>query len=224
VTDRCGCRVRGSCSFPGTILIVDPSASNLYASQRFKLWKDADSKFRSELDVRYTDAFLLIYVTTSTGSEVVLASVSAEARLDRPVDVSGVPLGVHSLGSLMLLLYTDTQQWVLFYEDNILTDSLSPDARWPVEPGKAIAPRHSQCAVHHHAGEQPLPLRATPRRGDGGPGIAVSRHGAVRIAAGASRSVRRQRRLAAPQGTLRSAREASDAPVDRQCRVDEGGE
>ena len=125
--------------FPGTILIVDPSASNLYASQRFKLWKDADSKFRSELDVRYTDAFLLIYVTTSTGSEVVLASVSAEARLDRPVDVSGVPLGVHSLGSLMLLLYTDTQQWVLFYEDNILTDSLSPDARWPVEPGKAIA-------------------------------------------------------------------------------------
>lgn len=125
--------------FPGTVVIIDPAASNLYAHQRFRLWKDADSKFRSELTLRYTDAFLLIYVATATGSEVVLASVNADARLDRPVDVTGTPLGVHSLGSAMLLVYTDTQQSVLLYEDNILIDSLDPDATWPVEPGTAIA-------------------------------------------------------------------------------------
>ena len=35
------------------------------------------------------------------------------------------------------MTYTDTQQLVLFYEDDILTDSLDPQATWPVEPGQA---------------------------------------------------------------------------------------
>jgi hypothetical protein len=125
--------------FPGTILIVDPSASNLYAHQHFKLWKNADSKFRSELTLRYTDSFPVIYVASAAGNELVLASTKAEARLDRPVDVKGTPLAVRSLGSLMLLVHTDTQRFVLFYEDNILTDSLNPHATWPVEPGSAIS-------------------------------------------------------------------------------------
>ena len=125
--------------FPGTILIVDPSASNLYAHQHFKLWKDADSKFRSELTLRYTDSFPVIYVASGAGNELVLASTKAEARLDRPVDVKGTPLAVRSLGSLMLLVHTDTQRFVLFYEDNILTDSLNPQTTWPVEPGSAIS-------------------------------------------------------------------------------------
>src|SRR6266508_1964597 len=48
-------------------------------------------------------------------------------------------LAVRSLGSLMLLVHTHTQRFVLFYEDNILTDSLNPQTTWPVEPGSAIS-------------------------------------------------------------------------------------
>jgi hypothetical protein len=125
--------------FPGALVIIDPAASNLYANQRFRLWRDADSRFRSELVLRYTDSFLLIYVANASGGEVVLTTANAEARLDRPVDVKGVPFDVHSLASRMLLVHTDAQQWVLFYEDNILADSLDPNATWPVEPGQTIA-------------------------------------------------------------------------------------
>jgi hypothetical protein len=122
---------------PGLILITDPQASNLYAHQHFRLWKDADSKYRSELNLRYTNSFPVTYVAAAIGSELVLVGTNAEARLDRPVDVIGIPLAVHTLGSLLLLTYTDTQQFVFFYEDNILTDSLDPQATWPVEPGEA---------------------------------------------------------------------------------------
>jgi hypothetical protein len=125
--------------WPGLVLIADLHASNLNAHQHFRLWKDSDSKFRSELNLRYTDSFPVIYAAAATGSEILLAAVDAEARLDRPVDVTGTPLPVHSLGSLLLLTYTDTRQDVFFYEDNILTDSLDPRATWPVEPGEAIS-------------------------------------------------------------------------------------
>jgi hypothetical protein len=125
--------------WPGMLLIADSKASNRYAHQRFHLWKDVDSKFRSSLEVRCTDAFAVVYVAAAGGTEQLLAIVNAEARIDRPVDVKGTPLPVHTLNSSLLLTYTDTQQWAFFYEDNILTDSLDPQASWPVKPGEAIS-------------------------------------------------------------------------------------
>ena len=124
---------------PGVIFITDAKASARYAHQHLRLWKDGDSKFRSELNLRYTDAFPLTYVVATNGNEVVLAGTNAEARLDRPVDVQGTPFPVRTLASSLLLTYNDTQQFAFFYEDNILTDSLAPGATWPVEPGEAIS-------------------------------------------------------------------------------------
>ena len=64
---------------PGLIVIIDPEASNLYAHQRLRLWKDADSKFRSQMDLRYTDSFSLTYASAATGSELVLAQTDIDA-------------------------------------------------------------------------------------------------------------------------------------------------
>ena len=41
--------------WPGLIYIVDAQASNRYARQRFRLWKDATSAFRSEIDLAYSE-------------------------------------------------------------------------------------------------------------------------------------------------------------------------
>jgi len=125
--------------WPGMVLITDANASNRYARQSLQLWKDADSKFRSSLQMRCTDAFALTYVSDAAGTELLLAVVDAEARIDRPVDVKGTPLPVHTLKSSLLLTYADAEQWAFFFEDNILTDSLDPQATWPVEPGAAIS-------------------------------------------------------------------------------------
>jgi len=125
--------------WPGLIFIIDPLASNRFARQRFRLWKDASSSFRSELDVSYTDAFLVSYAAAASGSELLLAVADADARLDRPVDVTGTPFPVHTRGSRLVLTYTDAKQWAFFYDDNILVDSLDPHATWPVNPGQAIS-------------------------------------------------------------------------------------
>ena len=124
---------------PGLIVIIDSDASNIYANQRLLLWKDADSKFRSRMDLRYADSFGVTYVTAATGSEMVLAQANIDARIDRPVDVKGTPFPVHTLKSLVSLIYTDEKQFAFVYDDNILVDSLDPLAKWPVEPGKFIS-------------------------------------------------------------------------------------
>lgn len=124
---------------PGLIFIIDPKASDLYGRQRLLLWKDVSSKFRSEIDLSFTDAFLLIYAAATSGNELLVAQADANARLDRPVDVSGIPFPIRTLNSLLALGYSDARQTAFLYDDNILVDSLDPAATWPVEPGKAIS-------------------------------------------------------------------------------------
>jgi hypothetical protein len=124
---------------PGLIVVADLHASNRYANQRFRLWRDEDSRFRSELSLRYTASFPVFYAAAAAGSELVLAAASADARLDRPVDVAGTPFPARTTGSWLLLAHTDTARLVSFYEDSILLDSLAPDATWPVEPGQAVS-------------------------------------------------------------------------------------
>jgi hypothetical protein len=124
---------------PGTLAVIDFEASNLQAHQRLRLWKDADSKYRSTIDVRFTGAFPVVYVADASGSELLFTVANSEARLDRPVDVKGGPLPVRSLNSLFVLSHTDQHRFVALYDDNILIDSLDPDARWPVEPGQAVS-------------------------------------------------------------------------------------
>lgn len=123
--------------WPGLIVITDPHASNRYAHQMLRLWKDADSRFRSEIRLRYAHDFALSYLSAAAGSEAVLAQAGAEARLDRPVDVQGTPLPIHTLGSLLLLVFTDTARLAFLYDDNILVDSLDPAATWPLDRERA---------------------------------------------------------------------------------------
>ena len=124
---------------PGLIFLIDAKAFDRYGRQRLLLWKDDSSKFRSEIDLGFTDAFLLIYSAATSGNELLVAEADAEARLDRPVDVSGTPFPIRTLDSLLALGYSDARQTAFLYDDNILVDSLDPAATWPVEPGKAIS-------------------------------------------------------------------------------------
>jgi hypothetical protein len=122
---------------PGLILLAEPHASNRYAHQTLRLWRDADSRFRSEIALRTTDAFALTYAAAAAGSEALFVQTDAEARLDRPVDVKGTPFPVHTLRSLLQLAYTDAAQFAFLYDDDILADSLDPKAAWPLQGDRA---------------------------------------------------------------------------------------
>ncbi|MGQ0679968.1 MAG: hypothetical protein ACT4OM_10020 [Actinomycetota bacterium] len=121
--------------WPGSIFILDDDASNLFAHQEFRLWKDEDSRFRSELELRYTDSFALFYSSNSQGTEMVMSRAKVEARIDRPVDVRGDPLSVRTTDSQLILTYSDDQQGVSIYDDNILADAMKAGTTWPEVPG-----------------------------------------------------------------------------------------
>lgn len=124
---------------PGLLLITDVQASNRYAHQTLRLWKDADSRFRSTLALRYSDSFAVTYAAATAGSEVLAAQTNAQARLDRPVDVKGTPLPIRTLGSLLVLSFTDDEQLAFLYDDNILADSVDPQATGLLKNGRPLS-------------------------------------------------------------------------------------
>ena len=123
----------------GALLITDTNASNRYANQRLRLWREDLTRPRCDMHLQYTDLFTLTYVSAAIGSEIVLAQTNATASIDRPVDVRGVPLSVQTLKSLIALGYTDAQQTAVLFDDNILVDSLDPSVIRPVTPGKVTS-------------------------------------------------------------------------------------
>ncbi|MCB0624804.1 MAG: hypothetical protein KDC43_13045, partial [Saprospiraceae bacterium] len=104
---------------------------NLYANQRFLMWKDDDSAYRSSVELQFTDSFPLFYLAGSQGAEIVFAETNAESRQDRPVDVAGRAMEVKTKKSLFVLSYTETLQLVYLYDDNILVDNLDPNVPLP---------------------------------------------------------------------------------------------
>ncbi len=133
----------------GAILITDTNASNRYADQKLRFWREDLTRPRCELHLQYTDLFTLTYVTSTNGSEVLLAQANATGSIDRPVDVRGTPLGINTLRSLFALGYTDAQQTAALFDDNILVDALDPGNIRPVSPGKptSIAIRNALFSV-----------------------------------------------------------------------------
>ena len=117
--------------YPGLLTIADLQAGNLYANQRFLMWKDDDSAYRSSVELQFTDSFPLFYLAGSQGAEIVFAETNAESRQDRPVDVAGRAMEVKTKKSLFVLSYTETLQLVYLYDDNILVDNLDPNVPLP---------------------------------------------------------------------------------------------
>lgn len=124
---------------PGLLTIADLQAGNLYAHQRFLLWKDEDSLHRSSVELQYTDSFPLFYAADAQGAEVVMAQANGEAKLDRPVDVACNALEIRSKNSLLILSFTDAQQLVYLFDDNILVDNLDPNQPLPPQFPDPIA-------------------------------------------------------------------------------------
>lgn len=123
---------------PGLIAVEDAEASGGSASQTLRLWKDADSRFRSDLRLRWDDAFSIRYMCSADGVEQLLAQTHAVGAFDRPVDTGGTPLEVRTNDSLLVLAWTETSRLAFLYDDNILADGLDPQAAWPAD-----AARHS---------------------------------------------------------------------------------
>lgn len=112
---------------PGQLTWLEGAAENIYAEQRYDLWPSEDGLQQSYLEVKYTSAFTFIYVAQAGGTEILATQVSAEIFSDRPVKVNGRPLKIKTRQSLLIRSYSDTQQLIALYDDNILFDNYNPN-------------------------------------------------------------------------------------------------
>lgn len=129
---------------PGMAGVLDQHADNIYAHQRFELWADAQSRFRSELKLRWSDSFPVTFVSAASGADVVVTTAAVDARLDRPVDVRGTPLPIHTLGSQLILAATEVSgaepsRTVTIRDDDVLNDALKLATASSVEPGGSMS-------------------------------------------------------------------------------------
>jgi hypothetical protein len=124
---------------PGTLFLTDANAASAQATQRLRLWQESAPPGRSTIDLRFARAGQLSYGVLSIGGEVLVAHTDTTAQLDRPVDVRGTPFPVHTLRSQLSLVWSDAGAIVLLFDDNILTDALSPAADWNVPAPRSYA-------------------------------------------------------------------------------------
>ena len=89
---------------PGRISVSDQKANNSFAHQQFRLWRDDLNKFGTTLDLHFPAITPVLYFTFADGNEAVMAWGEADAKIDRPVTVSGEVPPIRTKNSLLSLV------------------------------------------------------------------------------------------------------------------------
>ena len=123
---------------PGRISVSDLTAKNSFAHQQFKLWKDELNQFGTTIELRFPATTPVLYFTFADGNETVLAWGQADARIDRPVTVSGEVPPIRTKNTLMALSGTKAARLFSLLDDNIVSDNVDLTRKPPAIP-KPIA-------------------------------------------------------------------------------------
>ena len=123
---------------PGRLSVSDFKANNSFAHQQFKLWKDDLNKFGTTIDLHFPAITPVLYFTFADGNEAVMAWGEADAKIDRPVTVSGEVPPIRTKNSLLALSGTKAARLISLFDDNIVSDNIDL-TKQPPEIPKPIA-------------------------------------------------------------------------------------
>ncbi|MBA4167617.1 MAG: hypothetical protein H0X41_08775, partial [Chitinophagaceae bacterium] len=118
---------------PGLLGIATSVASNIYARQRFLLWKDKQNPNASSAHIGFGKKFKFGFFSATNGNEVLEAVVNAAIDADRPIDVSARPIPVQTKDSFFVLMANKSFKAILLYDNNIVLDNYVPDPAHPLE-------------------------------------------------------------------------------------------
>jgi hypothetical protein len=82
---------------PGLVTLLDFTASNVNGRQRWTLWRNANTRHRSEVTLTFGKVFSFVFVSSANNSEGVFCFCGLKAEIDRPVDANGKPFRVQSV-------------------------------------------------------------------------------------------------------------------------------
>ncbi len=123
---------------PGRLSVSDFKANNSFAHQQFKLWRDDLNKFGTTIDLHFPAITPVLYFTFADGNEAVMAWGEADAKIDRPVTVSGEVPPIRTKNSLLALSGTKAARLISLFDDNIVSDNVDLTKKPPEIP-KPIA-------------------------------------------------------------------------------------
>ncbi len=124
---------------PGRIGITDLAGEGEGAFQEFGHWKDELNEHGTSLSVFLNKKSSFLYNSLAEGIELLVASVNAVHYVDRPLLVNGLPVGVKTKDSLLILAGTESKNILYLIDDNILWDNKLPNDKVPKFKSLALA-------------------------------------------------------------------------------------
>lgn len=123
----------------GRIALTDLKAEGQGAFQEFEHWKDHLNPHGTSISVSFTKSGSFIFNSLAEGTEMVAVFANTDIKVDRPLKVDGLAVGVKTKNSLVVLAGNDTKNLLYLLDDNILWDNKLPFDKVPEFKSIALA-------------------------------------------------------------------------------------
>ncbi|MBN7815927.1 hypothetical protein [Algoriphagus pacificus] len=123
----------------GRIGITDLTSDGEGAFQEIDHWKDDLNEYGTSISLSLNKSALFLYNSLSEGIEMLVGLANAQIKVDRPLQVNGLPVGVKTKNSALVLAGSDTNKLIYLFDDNILWDNKLPFDKVPKFKSLAIA-------------------------------------------------------------------------------------
>lgn len=123
----------------GRIAITDLLSNGEGSFGEINHWKDDLNEHGTSVSMTFKKGALFLYNSLAEGVEMIATFVNSEIKVDRPLQVNGLPVSVKTKNSALILAGADDKNLFYLFDDNILWDNKLPFDKVPDFKSIAIA-------------------------------------------------------------------------------------
>ncbi|WPR77612.1 hypothetical protein [Algoriphagus sp. NG3] len=115
----------------GRIGITDLIADGEGGFQELDHWKDDLNTHGTSVFLALNKSAIFMYNALAEGTEMLVALANAQIKVDRPLQVNGLPVAIKTKNSALVLAGSDDKKLIYILDDNILWDNKLPFDKVP---------------------------------------------------------------------------------------------
>jgi hypothetical protein len=123
----------------GRIGITDLISNGEGAFQEIDHWKDNLNEYGTSISLALNKSALFMYNSLAEGTEMLVALANTQIKVDRPLQVNGLPVSVRTKNSALVMAGSDDKNLIYILDDNIIWDNKLPFDKVPDFKSIAIA-------------------------------------------------------------------------------------
>ncbi|MDR7129600.1 hypothetical protein J2X69_001945 [Algoriphagus sp. 4150] len=123
----------------GRIGITDLISNGEGAFQEIDHWKDDLNAYGTSVSIALNKSAMFMYNSLAEGTEMLVALANTQIKVDRPLQVNGLPVSVKTKNSALVMAGSDDKNLIYILDDNILWDNKLPFDKVPNFKSIAIA-------------------------------------------------------------------------------------